>query len=88
MSHKINKKGKQIEPISSAEMPFSYLQSASMMLLEKNGASKLRARNDMIRGDLMDFAKRVGLRLETRQHGDRLWHVMPNNGITVCLISG
>lgn len=88
ITHKGSKKLKFVEPVSVSDTPYSYIQSSGMMLLEKGGQSKLRARNDQIHGDLLDVAKRSNLRLESKKQGGRTWYIIPNMGITVCLVNG
>lgn len=55
MSWKKNKNG--VEPLDMNDLPSSYFESASDILEEGRGVSKLRNRNDKIHSELSDLAK-------------------------------
>jgi hypothetical protein len=77
----------ELEPVSTTDVPSSYMLSHHQITQEEKGQYKLRARNENIYSDLCDFAKRHNTKISIHKDGDTLYYTVQNMGITITLIN-
>ena len=80
-------RGTKIEKPFTDDLPSSFKVDSSQLLENGKGVYKLRARNDVIHAELNEWAVEAKAKLHTQKHGDRIYYMMPDLGITVNLVN-